>query len=97
MIGVVVRLAWPEEPTQPVAFASWNDMYMEVGNTLAHPGVRGDERTGGIQSFADSPRHLLHDGEQGPDEIRWCVLDRLVVKARDDQDMTGKQGPVIEE
>ena len=62
---VIVWLAWPEEPAQPVAATARDYVNVEVGHALADDSVRCDKGAGSVHGAAHRDRHSLHDLEDG--------------------------------
>ena len=72
-------------------------MDVQVRHRLADAVVHRHERALGAHCQLDRPGQKLGRGEQRPDPLRRKVRQRLEVLARNQQNVSVKQRPVIEE
>src|SRR4029077_16285265 len=95
----LVCLALPDEPRreQSVAFVSWHDVNVKVGDALADPCVGRDERAFGPKSLLNRDRRLPHGAEDGREEVVWQIVERVDVPYRHDEHVSRHERGAIEE
>ena len=92
---VVVALARPEEPTQPVAASAGYDVHVQMSHTLTDDVVVRDERALGIEGRRHDPGDRTHPLEEGPDRIEIGQGDDVL--HRHDEGVPVEQRAPIEE
>jgi hypothetical protein len=94
---VAILRARPEETLESILAPARDDVYVEMGDALADAVVYGDQGAFGAERFLDGAAERLGALEERRDVGGREVGERFDVAARDEQDVAGEKGPVIEE
>src|SRR5580698_1291837 len=92
-----MRLAGPEEATQPVLFAAWHDVHMQMRNALADAIVDGDERSFGRHSVLDGASEQLDVCKERSEQLFWQVGQGLNVRLGNQYGVAGEERLIIQE
>ena len=97
VVGIVIRVARPEEAPQTILRATGNHMDVEMRDALTDRVVGCHKRPRCLHSGANGSGGPLNYLEQGPQQLAGQILDCFVMVSGDDQYVAGEQRPVIEE
>jgi hypothetical protein len=96
VLGRCVLLAGPIETLQAVLAPTGDDVNVEVRNALAHPVVHRDPGAVCFECVLYSPIDALNCQKESGDLVGGNIGQGLVMVDRDDENMAGKDGDVIE-
>ena len=93
---ILVLAARPEKALEPIALASWHNVYVDMGHTLAHAIVNGYESAFSPQPLFHRPRQTSGHREKPAGQSVRQLNQVLVMVAGNDQAVAGEQRPVIQ-
>ncbi len=97
LLRVFVGAPRPEEPLQAIPFAPRHDVHVKMRNTLADAIVDGHEGAFRLHALEDGLGEQPDVGEEGADKRVGQIEKRFDVALGDEERVSGKKRPMIEE
>ena len=92
-----MSLPRPEETAQAVFFSPRNNVYVQVRHALAHPVVNREKRAVRLHALFDGARQHLDIAEERRNELRGKILERFIVRLRNQQRVAREKRTVVQE
>ena len=95
-VRILIGVARPKEPLQPVSFAARNDVDMEMRDALADAVVDGHEAALGVHALSNGAGKELNIQKERADEFAGQVRDRLEMALYDEEAMAREKRAMVQ-